>query len=178
VTLRGLAIDWHPLPFTQGTIVAVDPDRAEFGTFDWLLTGGFPSPLAPPLAELATRGIVFPSRRKGVDNVHYRDLDQLSEDTFRFHLHARGLSQHVRLLQDGDRFVPTIQGREQPAGNAIAFHSSVGCQLEQISIYTSPRAGVISSSSTGVETRQSVISPPAGSDRWVSIAPYHTRVLG
>ena len=52
VAVQGLAIDYNPVPFTQGTITAVD---AAGGTFDLLIDSGYPLLSHPAFANAESR---------------------------------------------------------------------------------------------------------------------------
>src|SRR5207237_10644138 len=70
VVLRQVAIDYDPLPFTQGTIVAANPTAR---TFDWKVATGYAEPSQGYLGLQYAAGGAATGRGLGFGNVFPRD---------------------------------------------------------------------------------------------------------
>ena len=99
-----IAIDYDPLPFTQGTIVAADASKR---TFDWKVESGYAEPTEGYLGlqfgaggAATGRGLGF---RESVDGVERNHVDVMLK-----FLVACRRGQHYR-----HRFLRHHQGREE-----------------------------------------------------------------
>ncbi|MBL7223383.1 MAG: right-handed parallel beta-helix repeat-containing protein [Candidatus Brocadiae bacterium] len=140
VTVADMAVDWDPLPFTQGHIVAVD---VEGGTFDFELQEGYPD-LSMPMFEQAPEpfgkwGMVFDRKKRllkagAPDHTFMESWEHVEGRVWRMHPTA-GNRRNVRFMEPGDRFVYMARGG--PGGAAFFFHSKQ-CGVRNFTVYSAP----------------------------------------
>ncbi len=144
ITLRGFAIDYDPLPYSQGTIRAVDPSN---GSFDLEVEPGYPTPdgenflkAVEPygkwgmIMDRATRRI-----RSGTPD-HYMTprWEHREGRTWRFFTldeHHRGNLRHMRV---GDAYVHLARGH----GTAVFAQGCNGIRIEKVVVHSSPGLAV------------------------------------
>lgn len=149
VAIRGFVIDYEPMPYTQGTICAVD---AEAGSFDLQIQDGYPLPPPDEWAKQNRPGdtwrwgtIIDPQERHRRWDVvaHYFIASvnpvEGTERTFRIQTTPNSARQVAPLLV-GDRFfMPLCPGsdefRKSTTGNNISVRGSSDCLLKDITIY-------------------------------------------
>ncbi len=171
VTLRQLAIDYDPLPFTQGTIVALDPAA---GKFDLRVDAGFPPATEERFrtaeqADGSVRDARTPEIVKvtaGRDGVLY-DVNAggivgLGPDLFRLAVAAP----ERRGIAVGDRFV--FPARTNGNGQAVAQYFTERCMLDRITVHSAPVVAFILFGCESPIFRECVIEPLPGSGRLLS----------
>lgn len=173
VTLRGLTIDYDPLPFSQGVIREIDRAKHQIVIE---IEPGYPLPNADWIKAAEKMG---PFKALFFDPTGKRQLDvrldwtvglePLGERRFRL-----GFSQAYPfknatsedIFQVGDRYVLPYR-RHQPA---IALNHCADLTLEGITVYTSPAMGIVEWNGEGrnryVNCR--VLRRP-GTDRLISV---------
>jgi len=148
VVIRGFTIDFDPLPFTQGTIRAVEPTK---GYFDLELHEGYPRPVSDVTTKkrLGKGGwrwgsVIDPTerhRRWGIaDHYNIDSVNLVAGRTYRI------ATQGQRLIpvKPGDRFFLPLQlteKGERAFGSNIQVKESSDCTIEDITIY-SARCGM------------------------------------
>ena len=142
--LKDIAIDFDPLPFTQGKVVAVNPND---GTFDIDIQQGFDL-LNDPRFEEGMWGVSFdpekPHLAIGVpDHIFIRNSRHLGGRLWR--LTAEGGYNDVRRLQPGDRYAQLATR----GGNGVVITGSRDCLVKNISIYSSPCMGTLLAGNEG-----------------------------
>ena len=141
VTVRGFYIDCFPLPFTQGRITKVEPDK---GVFYLQIQEGFDNPVQVyrTISKKPQWGwgvCMDPVERKrkqeAVMHFYIKDVTEVSsgKNLLRVELDAK-YKKHTHELATGDRFVITIKYGGHGAN--IRVHQSTDCRLENNIIYT------------------------------------------
>jgi len=146
VIVRGFEIDYDPLPFTQGSVVAFNKSKS---SCEIRVSPGFPPLDAPNLrgpdvAFLKDRGA--PGRQKqGVENfLPFESVSRAGEGLYRVQL---GKDVDVSQFSQGDRYVSIgrqcLKGRVAIAWLTHCFQTT----FEGVSIYASPGACYVSDAS-------------------------------
>jgi hypothetical protein len=145
VTLRGFAIDYAPLAFTQGAIRQVDVGQA---CFDLDLEPGYPLPPADGLVKqmIGDGGwqwgsVIDPVERHRrwdvADHYFIESVTPVAERVYRVKVTPPYAAQLAR-VRPGDRFflplLITAAGERTHGGN-IQVIGSTGCWLEDITMY-------------------------------------------
>ncbi len=156
VTVRGLVIDYDPLPFTQGTIVKVN---AAQGTFDLALHKDFPLPPADAWVKqrLGQGGwqwgcVIDPKERHRRWDVqmHYfiksiHPLDRARE-TVRIEVTSQFKKALTPVRPDDRFFLPLPYVRSHGRGGSMGTNFSVSgcadCRIENVTFY-SARSGMV-----------------------------------
>ena len=137
LSVRGLTVDYDPLPFTQGVVRAVD---VEAGTFDLQIDEGFPLLSQPWFSEASNRwGMIFePARRRmktcGVDHIFMDSWTKIGERTFRLRA-QEGQGWRLKPMAVGDRWVQLA--RTVGSGSLIAYACD-GLTVEDLTVHASP----------------------------------------
>ena len=138
VHLRGLTVDYDPLPFTEGRITALAPDKSwvEFEIFD-----GYPHNSIEERIEIydpATREL----RRETAG--WSKEIQQLDDRHYRATKHT---GYHFRENADteqlGDILVTNNVFPAKAFGHAISLNQCTGVKLEDVTLYASPCFGFI-----------------------------------
>ena len=136
-TLRNLTLDYETPPFTQGRIIAADPDRTRL---DVEIDEGFPSPLAPNLLEAPSRRLtpLSPETRSYLPGTFpLGKVEPLGGRKFRVELGSFHPGTARTGLQPGNPVV--ITGRyDTRCANAISSISSKFDDFERVTIHSSP----------------------------------------
>ncbi len=168
--LSSIAIDYDPLPFTQGAIVATDLAAR---SFDVKIDGGYQAPTAGYLGQaLAVGGGGFglvytasgelkPVSTNALGSVPLAGIAARPDGTFR-------VQSTVPLngLASGDRFAWT--GRRAPSGNAVVLKLCVDCRVEDVTVHSAPSLAFLPEDCDGLTFRGCVIDVPQGSGRLIS----------
>lgn len=133
VTLRGLTIDYDPLPFTQGHITALAPDKA------WLefeIGAGYPDHDLEERIEIydpATGELRRETTRwtPGFERIGERRYRVQKHEGYRF-------SEERDTEQVGDVLVTNHRHPERAGGHAIVASHCTALTLEDVTIYASP----------------------------------------
>jgi len=196
VTVRNFRIDYDPLPFTQGDVVAVN---AAAGTFDVRLHAGYPDPPSEEWAEAnypARMGwrhgcFLAPDRRAYTHNWVYVDAVHHvtgSGRTYRVTVDP-GHRHNLKTVEAGQRFAfrrrvadkawrdaVTRIGKgdadrgvyvSNPAAS-IQVRWSLDCTIEAIDHYVSPNMVVRLTGSDGIHVRRLRVTYKPGTDRLVA----------
>lgn len=144
ITLRGLTIDYDPLPFCQGTIVALGPEKK---WMEFELCEGY------PVHELEENKIEIyePSTRELRRSSHYGWSAMTAIGPKRYRI-SKGDSYRYRELVDtevvGDWLVIDNRTKEKASTHAIELNECNGIRLEDITLYASPCFGFLERDST------------------------------
>jgi hypothetical protein len=175
--LRQVAIEYDPLPFTQGVIVALN---AQNRTFDWKLDTGYGDPSEGYLGlQYANTGAAT-GRGLGFGNVFTPDgamkfgaaggsaatlaaVTALGKGTFR-----ATSRQALGTLAVGDRFgwPARIVGVSGQA--AVALTLANRCRLEAVTVHSAPTVAFMANDCDATVFSQCVIEPPKGTNRLYS----------
>lgn len=144
VTLRGLSIDYDPLPFTQGRIVALAPDRAwlEFEIID-----GYPDQQLEERIEIydpATGELRRDTARwQGIESLGQRRYRATKPTGYRFDAHRD-------TEQLGDILVTNhAQAPGGSAGHAVVLQGCTNVLLRDIDLYASNCFGFLEDGCSG-----------------------------
>ncbi len=166
VTIRDLALDFDPLPFTQGTVVAVDPKKH---SIDFEVEEGYSSPVAPHMLN---------TKKQKTKNVAYlydpktgRKLNQFYDQYVRTPVEVLKNGRY-RLITDNevkDAMVGTrlvyIGRRKAPA---VSFDHAVDTKAERITVYSAPSTGFQLITTDNITVDHCTIVPRPNSGRLFS----------
>lgn len=137
VTLRGLVVDYDPLPFTQGKIIAIAPDKS---WIDFEVAEGYPENKLeervqiydPATGELRRGDAGWKEEIKDLGARRYR----VEKDRYRFDpLHDTE--------QVGDILVTNHSFGAHGSPHAVELRNSKGVLLEEITVFASPCFGFL-----------------------------------
>lgn len=143
VTLRGLTIDYDPLPFCQGTIVALGPEKS---WMEFELCEGY------AVHELENKIEIYqPDSRELRRASHYGWSDLTATGPRRYRI-SKGEKYRYREQVDtevvGDWLVIDNRTKEKASTHAIELRECSGMRLEDITLYASPCFGFLERDST------------------------------
>lgn len=152
VTLRGLSIDYDPLPYTQSVITAINPEAM---TIDVEIDSGYPVPDEDWIADAAKFGthkaIFFDAEGEHMLDVKFDwigQLEALGDRAFRIKFHADQPFKNATspdAFQIGDRYVLPNR-RHLPA---LELHNSERMTMEGVTVFTSPAMGIVETYGVG-----------------------------
>jgi hypothetical protein len=163
VTLSHVAVDYNPLPFTQGIIVGANPEKQ---LLDVKIGDGFLPPTEPHLDAFSGK----PGKNVGYlyDPITGRKLNGFYDQYLREQVVPLGngvfrykTSNRVESAMVGKRFV--IVGRRK--ADAIKLHGTVRCHLDRIEVYSSPACGFNLQDCSEITLDHCVIKPLPDSTR-------------
>ena len=168
--LSSIAIDYDPLPFTQGSIVTADLASR---SFDFKVDTGYPAPNADYLGQAlavggggfglvyTTSGELKPVSTNALGSVPLAGIVSRPDGTFR-------VQSTVALsgLASGDRFAWT--GRRAPSGQAVVLKLCTDCRVDTVTVYSAPGLAFLPEDCDGLTFRGCVIDVPQGSGRLIS----------
>lgn len=137
--VTGLTLDLDPLPYTQGTIVAVNPAET---TFDFRLDDGYPDFLAGSQAGLMRCAFFEPSgtAELGIIDTSIPKPVEIDARVYRGAA-SRPFDVEARPLQPGDR-VAIALGR--PDGG-LALHECSAMRVENVTVFASGGMAIVES---------------------------------
>ena len=144
VTLRGLAVDYNPLPFTQGRITAIAPDKS------WLefeVAAGYPENdleqrieiFDPATGELCRGDAGWESTIEPLGEHRYRAKKRAG---YRF-------DERQDTEKAGDILVTNNRFPERAGGHAVVVSGCTNLTLEEVTLYASPCFGFLEHDSNG-----------------------------
>lgn len=138
VSLQGLTIDYDPLPFTQGRVIASAKDGS---WVDVKLDAGYPHVAYSRIdvCDPATR-----TRKRGMPFLWGAKSKLVSDDVVRASL--KGIGAIARI---GDPV--SLSGAQSPGGapHAVALDSTENMTFRNVTLYTAPGMGIIESDGNG-----------------------------
>jgi|GEM_PF-368630 len=166
LTIRGLSIDYDPLPFTQGTIVEISEDRKSHIIE---IMAGFP----PATSAFASKHAVYrPDGMLRFGNYFSFQLEVLAENRLRiFGLHPRKDGGE----QVGDIVVVASRSGRRTMPHAIRVNNSIGTLLDGVKIYSSPVFGFFETHCSGSVYRNCVVDRKAGRFRSLNADAFHSK---
>lgn len=135
VTLRGLTIDYDPLPFTQGTVIADDP-----GFIDVKLHAGYPR---KPYARIDVIDPKTRFRKKGMPFLWGTKAEMISEDVVRVKL--EGIARTAKI---GD-LVSLSTGQEVGAPHAVSVEQCSAIHFRNVTVHSAPGMGILEADGEG-----------------------------
>jgi hypothetical protein len=144
-TIRNVILDWDPLPFVQGTVVAIQPEE---GTFDVRIDPGYETPVAELREETwRGRGVTFDRQTRELKEgqrgceVTFSWAKRNPDGSYRLTFHGfYGLPLDQSGIQVGDPYV--MLKRMQ---RAVRLQNTRNCTLENVTLYAAPFIGFVHS---------------------------------
>jgi hypothetical protein len=166
LTIRGLAIDYDPLPFTQGHIVEISKDRKSHIIE---IMDGFP----PASSAFASKhGVFRPDGTLRFGDYFSFQLEVLAENRLRiFGLHPRKDGGE----QVGDVVVVASRHGRRSVPHAIHMSGSSGTLLDEVKIYASAVFGFFETHCSGSVYRNCVVDRKAGRMRSLNADAFHSK---
>jgi hypothetical protein len=188
ISLRGISVDYDPLPYTQGTIVAID---REGGTLDLAIDPGYPLPDEAYFAEanlrLGARGNLRGNETEYSRHTLLADTASLVRDRI-YRIYTSLLNQfgesnntygklvfakdHLRV---GDRFTYTALRYTQAA---VCAWRSRNLSISEITVYAGPSIATMWALCDTVHISRLVIEIKPGTDRLLSANADGVHALG
>ncbi len=165
--LKGLTIDYDPLPFTQGRITAVDVDA---GTFDLDIQPGFPLLSEPWFSKAKKRwGMpIHPTKRQPkagyVDHIFMDSWKHLGGRKFRM-VAEKGKNWRVKAVAVGDRWV---QLARIVGGGGVGIFQCKNSGCEDVTVMASPSVAGAIVRSEGIVMRRFSVRFRPGTKRLLS----------
>jgi len=154
ITIRGLTIDYDPLPFTQGVVTGIN---SKDGYVDVAIDPGYPDTV-----DFTRCGIYDASTRqikRDTAPTYSKGVERIGERAVRVKVDEGG----QRNLKVGDLFV-LANGRQSPHGVVLDRCSEI--TLEDVTLWSAPVLGLFETGGAGANVyRQVSITPgpaPAG----------------
>ena len=134
LTIKGLTIDYDPLCFTKGTIVAMSPDKS---TIDFRLEDGYPDKLSTMKIE------IFDSQTQLLRRHTYygwQPIQKIEDKTYRLQKATKySFNQHVDLEKVGDVIVASsVSAPNGSIPHAVLSDNCKNLRLENITLYSGP----------------------------------------
>jgi hypothetical protein len=166
LTIRGLTVDYDPLPFTQGRIVEIPADRKSHTI---RIMDGFPA----ASAAFASKHAVFrPDGTLRFGNYYNFKLEVLAENRLRVHgLHPRKDGGE----QVGDFVVVAARHGRRSVPHAIHVTGSINTVFDQVTVYASPVFGFFETHCSGSVYRSCVVDRRQGRLRSLNADAFHSK---
>jgi hypothetical protein len=136
VTVRDITIDYDPVPFSQGSISAVD---ASAGTFEMAVDEGYPHPrswffLRAPLCFGTVRHRETAMLREDVgDHLMIDRWEAVEDGVYRAYVEAGHYRSQLASVQVGDAFVYVARA----GGGAVDVQGSSNVTVENVTVHAS-----------------------------------------
>ncbi|HSJ01356.1 MAG: right-handed parallel beta-helix repeat-containing protein [Verrucomicrobium sp.] len=140
LTLQGLTVDYDPLPFTQGVVIAA---AADGDSVDVKLHAGYPR---KPYARIDVVDSQTRFRKKGMPFLWGTKAVMVGEDVVRVQL--KGLA---KAAQPGD-LVSLSTGQEAGAPHAVSVDQCERITLRQVTVHSAPGMGILEADGEGGST--------------------------
>lgn len=167
VRIRNIAIDYDPLPFTQGTIRAIDEDS---GSFDLDIWDGYPNPSTDTYRRAGLLGgvVVDPETKLidlGVPDPRIRKVEPLGGNRYRLFAHPNTRTKAlVSTFTVGKAFV--LHPRNTPGGKcAVPIYDCEYVQLVDVRVHASWAHTYVGGGCTGLKFIRCTAEPRPGTNR-------------
>ena len=138
VTLRGLTIDYDPLPFTQGTVTKIADD---FSSIDVTIDAGYP---CRPYERIDVCDPKTRHRKRGMPFLWNTRAAMVDARTVRVTLQDIG-----KAAQIGDLVsLNTGPDKDQPP-HALSVDNCSGMALDHVTVFSAPGFGIVESNGEG-----------------------------
>lgn len=137
LTLQGLTVDYDPLPFTQGEVIASAEDG---NSIDIKIHAGYPR---KPYSRIDIVDAQTRFRKKGMPFLWGTKAEMLGEDVVRVTLHGI-----AKAAQPGD-LASLSTGQETGAPHAISIDQSERIQLRDVTVHSAPGMGILEADGEG-----------------------------
>lgn len=138
VTIQGLTVDYDPLPFTQGTVIAAADDA---GWIDVKLHDGYPR---APYARIDVIDPATRYRKKGMPFLWGTKAEMRGEDVVRVSLKGIGRTASIRNLVS----LSTGPGRDG-IPHAVSIERCTEITLKGVTVHSAPGMGILESDGGG-----------------------------
>ncbi|WP_269523116.1 glycosyl hydrolase family 28-related protein [Coraliomargarita parva] len=162
VNLESFAIDYQPLPFTQGTIVEADPKSHAYVLE---IDEGYPLVSDPQIDADHTKNILY----------IYKDDTTIKDNSFydQYIVKMEQLGDHRAKLKSRNPVTDAFVGKRavlvgRRKANAVTYDKSKGGTLYQISVHASPALAYLLRSSSNITLRECNIIQKPGTNRILS----------
>ncbi|MHB1309076.1 MAG: right-handed parallel beta-helix repeat-containing protein [Limisphaerales bacterium] len=144
VTLRDLVVDYDPVPFSQGTVRAVE---TEPGSFDLEIEAGFPTPdgenFAKAIEPYGKWGMIIDPATRRIrsgtpDHFMTPRWEHRGGRVWRFFAADEHHRRNLRSMRVGDAYVHLARGH----GSAVFAQGCDGIRIENVTIQASPGLAV------------------------------------
>jgi hypothetical protein len=138
VSLQGLTIDYDPLPFTQGRVIASAEDAS---WIDVKLDAGYPH---VPYSRIDVCDPATRTRKRGMPFLWGAKSKMAGDDVVRVSIKGIGA-----IASLGDPV--SLSGAQAPGGqpHAVALDSTENMTIRNVTLYTAPGMGIIESDGNG-----------------------------
>lgn len=135
--IEGLSIDYDPLPYTQGKIVAMSEDKQ---IHEIELFGGY---RGLDMIGEANRYEIFDKQKRILKTITYeiKSYEKLSDRKLRVAKRDYLKNHPFKNEEIGDIVVFSMPSRKGAGGHAVMALNSVGVTFKDITLYTSPAFG-------------------------------------
>jgi hypothetical protein len=170
VVLKNFILDYDPVPFTQGKIIAVSPEN---GTFDFTIDPNYPALSEPNFFEANEQwgrwGMIFdpvkPIIKPGApDHIFNSSWSSLGGYNWRVKV-RNGEEPKLKKMASGDRYVQLARSVSE---SAIVCTTSKSCEIRNVTVYASVAAATMMISNEGFTIKKLVVKIRPGSDRLLS----------
>lgn len=138
VTLRGLTVDYDPLPFTQGEVTAIAPD---LGSIDITLDAGYPR---EPYSRIDLCDPKTRYRKRGMPFLWGTRAEMIGDSIVRVHLPDIGKAAAI-----GDLASLSTGPAKGGVAHAVAIEDCSGMAFNHVTVFTAPGMGMIESDGGG-----------------------------
>jgi hypothetical protein len=143
VTLRGLVVDYDPLPFTQGKIISMTPDKS---SMDFEVAEGYPENKLEERIQIYDP--VTGELRRGDANWK-QEIQALGARRYRVEKNNHRFNPVHDTEQVGDILVTNNTFGVHGSPHAVELKNSKGVHLEDITVFASPCFGFLEYDSDG-----------------------------
>lgn len=137
VTLRGLTVDYDPLPFTQGEVIAAADDG---NSIDVKIHAGYPR---KPYARIDVIDPKTRFRKKGMPFLWGTKAEMIGEDVVRVKLDGI-----AKAAKPGD-LASLSTGQEAGAPHAISIDQCERMVLKNVTVHSAPGMGILEADGEG-----------------------------
>jgi len=137
VTLQGLTVDYDPLPFTQGDVIASANDGK---SIDIKIHAGYPR-MPYSRIDVVDRQTRF--RKKGMPFLWGTKAEMIADDVVRIHRDGIG-----KFARPGD-LASLSTGQEMGAPHAISLDGCERVTLRNVTVHSAPGMGIIEADGEG-----------------------------
>jgi hypothetical protein len=137
LTIQGLTVDYDPLPFTQGEVIAEADDG---NSIDVKIHAGYPK---KPYSRIDVIDPQTRYRKKGMPFLWGTKAEMVADGIVRIHL--EGLA---KAAKKGD-LVSLSTGQETGAPHAISIDQSERVSLKNVTVFSAPGMGILEADGEG-----------------------------
>jgi hypothetical protein len=169
VTIKNINIDYPNLVFCQGEIVAADPQASKVL---WKLDRNYPDPSQPRFINAPQRLGTLHEKDRGnfvwkAEDIFFGKIKKRDDNLFELEIPYRSsLPRQFEEFTPGRRIV--ISARYDQYGSAVALNNSSFCNVEDITINSSPGIAFMLWRNNAIKVTNCKIATPEKSTRLIS----------